>query len=123
MGVRFDDFIRDNRAILFPFISTRLQSLGMIDLTLLPEEVIDYLFNWILKVNRQRIENQQEIIVNYDIIKMCPIWQVVEMPYRSMKLLGMSKPVLKPVTERQKMLPQKRSPIRPIAPIKPRKPL
>jgi hypothetical protein len=124
MGVNFEDFIRNNRSIVFPAISEKFKTMGLIDLTLLPPEIIAYLIDWILKANRRRIEAGQEIIVTYAIIKQCPIWTAVEMPYRSMKLLGMQKPNLKTVAEqRTAAQPKRTAPIRPVAPIRPKKPM
>lgn len=87
-GKNFEEYVRENRKIIIPFISHKFKTMGMIDLTYLPNEAVSALIQWILRVNRPRIESGQEIIVNYDIIKTCPIWKVVKMPYRVMKLLG-----------------------------------
>lgn len=87
-GVSFEDYVRDNRKIIIPFISHKFKTMGMIDLTYLPDEVIKILMQWILKVNRRRIESGQEMLVTYEIIKACPIWKAVKMPYRVMKLMG-----------------------------------
>lgn len=124
LGVDFDKFVQENRSILIPRMNDRLRNLGLIDLTVLPEDVTHALLDWVLKVNRRRIESGQDVLVTYDIIKQCPIWQVVEMPYRSMSALGVRPPKLKTQMEQQAGKPASRvSPIKPKPTIKPRKPL
>lgn len=120
-GVSFEEYVRDNRKIIFPFISHRFKSMGMLDLTLLPDEVIKALVQYILTVNRRRIEAGQDIVVTYAIVKSCPIWKVVKMPYRTMKLLGAIKnPDAKSLNEIQSGIGGFKN--APKSTIKPRKP-
>jgi hypothetical protein len=97
------EFLTNNRVILIPALKSSLNSMYMLSLDELPVQPVNFreiLLRWIIFVNRKRIENGEEIIITYDIIKRCPIWKVLsKMPLKSIKLesKAMNRPV-KPVT-------------------------
>lgn len=72
-----------------PSVSRSLNSILFINLQQLPRQPINFpeiLLRWIIFVNRKRIENGEEILITYEIIKSCPIWKVIEMPITRLNL-------------------------------------
>jgi len=83
------DYLLKNRGIVVPAVSRSLNSILFINLQQLPRQPVNFpeiLLRWIIYVNRKRIENDQEILITYEIIKSCPIWQVIDMPIKNLKL-------------------------------------
>ena len=83
------DYLLKNRGIIVPVVSKSLNSILFINLQQLPRQPVNFpeiLLRWIIYVNRKRIENDQEILITYEIIKSCPIWQVIDMPIKNLKL-------------------------------------
>lgn len=83
------DYLQKNRALVIPSIDKSLKSILFINLQQLPRHPINFaeiLLRWIIHVNRKRIENGEEILMTFDVIKQCPIWKVIDMPIKSLKL-------------------------------------
>lgn len=83
------DYLQKNRGIIVPSVSRSLNSILFINLQQLPRQPINFpeiLLRWIIFVNRKRIENGEEILITYEIIKSCPIWKVIEMPITRLNL-------------------------------------
>lgn len=83
------DYLQKNRGIIVPSVSRSLNSILFINLQQLPRTPVNFpeiLLRWIIFVNRKRIENNEEIIITYEIIKSCPIWKVIEMPIKNLSL-------------------------------------
>jgi hypothetical protein len=53
---------------------------------LLPDQAKQILVRWLFEVNRRRLEAGQPLLVTYDIVKQCPLWKLIPMPYRNYKL-------------------------------------
>lgn len=84
-----NDYLQKNRGIIIPTVNKSLNSILFINLQQLPHQPINFaeiLLRWIINVNRKRIEKDEEIIITYEIIKSCPIWDVIEMPIKNLKL-------------------------------------
>jgi hypothetical protein len=82
------EYLQKNSAILLPFVNKSLTSFFLIDLQQLPSSPINFaeiLLRWIIAANKKRIENDEEIIITFDLIKRCPIWKVINMPVKSIK--------------------------------------
>ena len=72
-----------------PAVNRSLNSILLINLQQLPQTPVNFaeiLIRWIIFVNRKRIENGDEILITFEIIKMCPIWKVISMPVKNVKL-------------------------------------
>jgi hypothetical protein len=84
------DYLQKNRAILITSVNKSLNSILFIDLSELPItnniNFPELLLRWIISVNKSRLEKGLDIIITYDIIKKCPIWKIVGMPIKSIKL-------------------------------------
>lgn len=82
----FADFIANNAVMLIPSINTKMSTMGGIKLGLLPPVAQEYFVRWLFEVNRRRLEQGLDLMVTYDIIKQCPLWKIIPMPYRNVKL-------------------------------------
>ncbi len=83
------NYLMKNRGIIVPSVNRSLNSILFINLQQLPLQPYNFpeiLLRWIINVNHKRIENNEEILITYDIIKKCPIWEIIEMPVRNLKL-------------------------------------
>lgn len=92
------DYLQKNRVIIMPAVNKSLNSILAINLQQLPLQPVNFaeiLIRWIIFVNKKRIENDQEIIITFEIIKRCPIWKVIQMPINSLKLTpeSLNKPI------------------------------
>ena len=84
-----NDYLQKNRGIVIPAVNKSLNSILFINLQQLPKTPINFpeiLLRWIINLNKNRIEKNEEIIVTYELIKSCPIWKVIDMPIKSLKL-------------------------------------
>lgn len=82
------DYLQKNSAVLVPSINKSLTSFLLIDLQQLPTSPVNFaeiLIRWIIAVNRKRIENDEQIIITFELIKRCPIWKIISMPVKSIK--------------------------------------
>jgi hypothetical protein len=82
----FNDYIAQNAIMFLPGISTKMLTMGGLKLGLLPKLAQEYFIRWLFEVNRRRLEQGLELMVTYDIIKQCPLWKVIPMPYRNLKM-------------------------------------
>lgn len=82
----FEDFFKNNAVMFFPQIKLKALAMGGLRLDLLPDLAKQILIRWLFEVNRRRLEGGQPLMVTYDIIKQCPLWKVIPMPYRTYKL-------------------------------------
>jgi hypothetical protein len=72
-----------------PSINSSLKSILLIDLDQLPKTPINFaevLIRWIISVNKPRIDKGLDIVITYQIIKQCPIWHVIDMPIKQMRM-------------------------------------
>lgn len=84
-----NDYLQKNRGIIIPAVNKSLNSILFINLQQLPKTPINFpeiLLRWIINLNKKRIEKNEEIIVTYELIKSCPIWKIIDMPIKSLKL-------------------------------------
>jgi hypothetical protein len=92
----FNDYVAQNAVMLIPSINAKMLTMGGLKLGLLPHIAQEYFIRWLFEVNRRRLEQGMPLMVTYDIIKQCPLWKIIPMPYRNLKLtkdiaLGLSK--------------------------------
>lgn len=83
------EYLKTNNAIVMPSINSSLKSILLIDLDQLPKTPINFaevLIRWIISVNKPRIDKGLDIVITYQIIKQCPIWQVIDMPIKQMRM-------------------------------------
>lgn len=84
--MNFNDFIARNAMLFIPAINAKMLTMGGLKLGLLPAIAQEYFIRWLFEVNRRRLEQGLDLMVTYDIIKQCPLWKVIPMPYRNIKL-------------------------------------
>lgn len=82
----FEDFFKHNAVMFFPQIKTSMMAMGGLRLDLLPDLAKQVLMRWLFEVNRRRLEGGLPLMVTYDIVKQCPLWKIIPMPYRTYKL-------------------------------------
>lgn len=82
----FEDFFKQNAVMFFPKVNTYMLTMGGVRMDLLPNAAKNILVRWIFEVNRRRLEGGLPLMVTYDIVKRCPLWQIIPMPYRNYKL-------------------------------------
>ena len=82
----FNDYVAQNAVMFLPGINTKMLTMGGLKLGLLPPLAQEYFVRWLFEVNRRRLEQGLELMVTYDIIKQCPLWKVIPMPYRNIKM-------------------------------------
>ncbi len=86
----FEDFFKQNAVMFFPKVNTYMMTMGGVRMDLLPNTAKHILIRWIFEVNRRRLEGGLPLMVTYDIVKRCPLWQIIPMPYRNYKLTDKS---------------------------------
>lgn len=82
----FNDYIQRNAVMMIPGINMKMLTMGGLKLGLLPPIAQEYFIRWLFEVNRRRLEQGLELMVTYDIIKQCPLWKIIPMPYRNLKM-------------------------------------
>lgn len=82
----FNDYIAQNAVMFLPGINAKMLTMGGLKLGLLPPLAQEYFIRWLFEVNRRRLEGGMELMVTYDIIKQCPLWKIIPMPYRNIKM-------------------------------------
>jgi hypothetical protein len=85
-----DEWIKDyaskNKTILLQNINAKLNSFFFLDLSVLPTKPVNYrevFIKWLLIVNKPRLQRGEEILCNYEVIKVCPLWSVFPMPFKN----------------------------------------
>ena len=79
------DFVSKNKQILLQNINSQLSNFYFVDLSVLPSKPVNYreiFVKWLILINKQRIQSGQEILCNYEIVKLCPLWSVFPMPFK-----------------------------------------
>ena len=78
------------RMIILPTLDKQMSVKGLyLDLDSLPLKPLpfkEYFIRWLIAVNKQRLEKGLEIVITYDLVMKCPIWQLVKCPIKSVKL-------------------------------------
>lgn len=78
------------KAILIPSMSKQLSTVGVIlDLDSLPTKPYPFkelFIRWLISINKERLANNQQVIINRAIILACPLWRIVKCPLRKMTL-------------------------------------
>ncbi len=82
----FNDYIQQNAMLMIPGINMKMLTMGGLKLGLLPPLAQEYFIRWLFEVNRRRLEQGLELMVTYHIIKQCPLWKIIPMPYRNLKM-------------------------------------
>ena len=83
------EFLVENRALILSELDSEMKNFSMIDLDKLPREPVDFkevLMRWLIAVNRPRLENGENMIMTFDLIKKCPIWRTIPLPLRKLPL-------------------------------------
>jgi hypothetical protein len=84
--MNFNDYIEKNAIMFIPTIKSKMLTMGGLKLDLLPPLVKEYFIKWIFEINRRRLEQGLPLMITYDIIKQCPLWKIIPMPYRNYSL-------------------------------------
>lgn len=84
--MNFNDFIAKNAVMFLPGINQKMLTMGGLKLDLLPPLAKEFFIRWIFEVNRPRLIQGQPLLVTYGIIKQCPLWKIIPMPYRNIRL-------------------------------------
>jgi len=82
----FNDFIAENAVMFLPGINQKMLTMGGLKLDLLPPLAKEFFVRWIFEVNRPRLLQGLPLLVTYGIIKQCPLWKIIPMPYRNIPL-------------------------------------
>jgi hypothetical protein len=82
----FNDFVAKNAVLFIPGINSKMLTMGGLKLDLLPALAKEYFIRWLFEVNRPRLIQGLPLLVTYGIIKQCPLWKVIPMPYRNIAM-------------------------------------
>jgi hypothetical protein len=82
----FNDFVANNAVLFIPEINTKMLTMGGLKLGLLPPLAQEFFIRWLFEVNRPRLIQGLPLLVTYGIIKQCPLWKVIPMPYRNIAM-------------------------------------
>ena len=93
-----NEYLQKNTKVLIPFINHESMTIFGVDLTVLPTKPVDYraaFIKWLIKVNEPRLRAGNDLLITYDIVKRCPLWRMIPMPFRSLELtkVALRKPV------------------------------
>ena len=84
------ELYKSYKGILIPSVSSQLSTQGFIlDLDSLPIAPIpfkEFFIRWLVSVNKDRIENNQPIIITTGIVLACPIWKAIKCPLKRITL-------------------------------------
>lgn len=95
------DYLKENRAMILSELDFEVNTFSIIDLDALPTTPVDFkevLLRWLIAVNKPRIDNGENPIVTFDLIKLCPIWKIVPLKVRKIPLNRSSINKAKPIT-------------------------
>ena len=96
------------KGIFVAGLSTPDQQGMILDLNSLPAGPIDFkgaVIRWLISVNLPRIKQGQDPIFPISLVRMCPVWRVVRMPIRVIKLTkegSFNKPSIKTASKKTK---------------------
>ena len=82
-------YLQKNRVLIVPKVDSSLKSILLINLQQLPRQPVNFaeiLLRWLVFVNKSRLEKGEELLVTFDLLKECPIWKVIDMPIKALKL-------------------------------------
>ena len=82
----FNDFVAQNAFLFLPNITSQMAMMGGLKLNLLPPLAQEYFIRWLFEVNKPRLSQGLSLLVTYGIIKQCPLWKVIDMPYRNIRM-------------------------------------
>lgn len=82
----FKSFIEENGLLFMPTINQNLALMGGLRLDLLPELAREIFIKWLFEVNKPRLLQGLPLLITYPIVKQCPLWKIIPMPYRQIKL-------------------------------------
>jgi hypothetical protein len=101
-----DEWIKDyaskNKQIILQNINQQLNTFFFVDLSVLPTKPVNYreiFVKWLIVVNKQRLQRGEEILCNYEIVKLCPLWSVFPMPFKRGTLESISSQIGKQPTK------------------------
>jgi hypothetical protein len=83
------EYLQKNRVLLVPKVDSSLKSILLINLQQLPRQPVNFaeiLLRWLVFVNKSRLEKGEEMIITLELLKKCPIWKVIDMPIKALKL-------------------------------------
>jgi hypothetical protein len=100
----FNDYVAQNAMMMLPGINEKMLTMGGLHLGLLPPLAREYFVRWLFEVNRRRLEQGLELMVTYNIIKQCPLWKIIPMPYRNIKMTKESTAALAALVPPEKRL-------------------
>lgn len=100
----FNDYISQHAVMFLPGINAKMLTMGGLRLGLLPPLAQEYFVRWLFEVNRRRLEGGLPLMVTYNIIKQCPLWKVIPMPYRNIKMTKESTAALDKLIPAEKRL-------------------
>jgi hypothetical protein len=81
-----NELLRDKTSLVIPQINHQLGTIGLIDLSRLDVKMRDVLMKWLLGVNRLRLQQGLPPMITFDLVKRCPIWQFINIPYKDVAL-------------------------------------
>ncbi len=84
-----NDYLARNTKVVIPYINHEAMTIYGVDLTALPTEPIDFrtaFVKWLIKINEPRLRVGKDLLITYDIVRRCPLWKVVPMPFRPISL-------------------------------------
>lgn len=81
-----NELLRDKTSLIIPHINHQLGTIGLIDISQLDVQMRDVLMKWLLGVNRPRLQQGLPPMITFELVKRCPIWQFINIPYRDVAL-------------------------------------
>ena len=100
----FNDYIAQNAVLFIPEINMKMLTMGGLKLGLLPPLAREYFIRWLFEVNRPRLTQGLPLLITYGIIKQCPLWKIIPMPYRNISLTKESAAALGKLVPQQNRL-------------------
>ena len=84
------EIYKSHKGILLPLVSSQLSNQGyFLDLDSLPIHPIPFkelFIRWLIAINKDRISNNQPVIVTYGIVLNCPLWRAIKCPIKKVSL-------------------------------------
>ena len=80
------ELLNDKTSLVIPEINHSVMQIGVIDLTMLDPTIRIVFIKWILSVNKSRIQKGLKPVITLELIKRCPLWQFINIPYRNIDL-------------------------------------
>ena len=80
------ELLHDKTSLVIPEINHSIMQIGILDLNALDPNMRIIFVKWILGVNKSRIQKGLKPIITLDLIKRCPLWQFINIPYKNLDL-------------------------------------